>query len=285
MSAPAGIFDTFTKLIKITSRDNQKNVLFYLTSSISELKLRLEEIRRRLKERDDELLTNAVKALNYNDRDRASIYASEIIEVRRLIKIINVALLAIERLLERLKTMDIVSDMKKPMSLALGILSELKHMFTNTMPELATAVDAIVSNVNTLVTSTQTPETDVNIIVKTKEVEEIIKEAEMKAEENMRSSLQPLPIQLKNIIDVVSSNVTSQLRKEEAFISNRSSATLSIPTSYVKLNNIDMTIYQIILKNNGIIDINECAKILGIPRDEVLRSLKRLEQMGWIKIA
>ncbi|MEM2512478.1 MAG: hypothetical protein QXX61_05025, partial [Ignisphaera sp.] len=134
MSVPAGIFDSFTRLMRITSKDTQKNVFVYLISSINELRTKLEEIRRRLKERDEELLTNAVKALSYNDRDRAAIYAAEIVEVRKLVKVVNVSLLATERLLERLKTMDIVSDMKKPLGLAIGILSELKQMFSNSMP-------------------------------------------------------------------------------------------------------------------------------------------------------
>ncbi len=61
MSIPAGIFDSFARLIRITSRDSHKNALIYLISSINELRTRLEEIKRRLKERDEELLANAVK--------------------------------------------------------------------------------------------------------------------------------------------------------------------------------------------------------------------------------
>lgn len=284
MSIPAGIFDSFARLIRITSRDTHKNVLVYLTSSINELRTRLEEIKKRLKERDEELLANAVKALSYNDRDRASIYAAEIVEVRKLVKAVNIALLATERLLERLKTMDIVSDMRKPLSLAIGILTELKHMFSNTMPELASAVDSIVSNVNTLVSSTQAPEASVSVAVNTKEIEEIIKEAEVKAEENMKLSLQPIPTQLKTMIETINQNVSKYIQQEELFIGNRSTVTLSTPTTYTKLSNLDLAIYQLIVRSNGILDINECVKKLGVSRDEVLNSLKRLEQAGLIKI-
>lgn len=284
MAVPAGIFDSFIKLIKITSRDNREKALIYLISSISELKARLEEIRRRLKERDDELLANAVKALNYNDRERAAIYASEIVEVRKLVKTVNISLLAIERLLERLKTMDIVNDIKKPISLALGILNEIKQRVSGTMPELASAVDTIVSNVNTLVMETQSPEPSVNISIKTKEVEEIIKEAESKAEENMRSSLQPLPMQLKSMIDMINSDVIRHIQKEEIFTDSKSSVPLAVPTSYIKLSDIDVMVYHYIVRSSGVLDLNECAKRLGLSKEEVLQSLKRLEQIGWIRI-
>lgn len=287
MSVPAGIFDSLVKLTKIVSKNNHKNAFVYLISSIGELKTRLEEIRRRLKERDDELLTNAVKALNYDDRERASIYAAEIVEVRKLVKIVNIALLAIERLLERLRTMDIVNDMKMPMSLALGILNEIRQMFATTMPELASAVDTIVSNVNTLVSSTQTPESSVNIVTKTREVEEIIKEAEIRAEENMKTSLQSLPVQLKSMIDTVNNDVAKHIQniqREEVFANNRSFIAATVPTSYMKLSNLDVALYQAIMKSAGVIDINEYAKRFGVSKEEILNSLKRLEQLGWVKI-
>jgi division protein CdvB (Snf7/Vps24/ESCRT-III family) len=284
MSIPAGIFDSFARLIRITSRDSHKNALIYLISSINELRTRLEEIKRRLKERDEELLANAVKALSYSDRDRASIYAAEIAEVRKLMKVVNVALLATERLLERLKTMDIVSDMRKPLSLAIGILTELRQRFSNTMPELALAVETIVSNVNTLASSTQAPETSVNIAVNSKEIEEIIKEAEVKAEENMKLSLQPIPTQLRSIIETINQNVARYIDQEDKFISSRSTVSLSTPTSYMKLSNLDIAIYQHIIKNNGVLDINECMKKFGVTREDIMNSLRRLEQAGLIRI-
>ncbi|MEM0006604.1 MAG: hypothetical protein QW406_07080, partial [Ignisphaera sp.] len=126
MSTSAGIFDSFVKILNITSRrDPQKSALIYIVTSLNDLKIKLEEIKKRLKDRDDELLTNAVKSLSSNDRERATIYAAEIAEVRRLMKYIHIALLAIERLLERMKTMNIINDIRV-LSTTMGILNELK---------------------------------------------------------------------------------------------------------------------------------------------------------------
>uniref|UniRef100_A0A7C2Z172 Uncharacterized protein n=1 Tax=Ignisphaera aggregans TaxID=334771 RepID=A0A7C2Z172_9CREN len=284
MSVPAGVFDSFIKLIRISSRDTQKSALVYLISSITELRTRLDEIHRRLKVRDEELLANAVKALSHNDRERASIYAAEIVEVRKLMKVVNVAVLATDRLLERLKTMDIVSDMNKQMSLVRGLLGELKHMFAGAMPELASTVDTILNNVNTLVAETQAPQPSGNVMVVNKEVEEIMKEAEMKAEENMRVSLQSIPSQLKAMIESLSTDVVKLIQKEEAFLNNRSMVATASPTAFTKLSAMDVIVYQFILRNNGVLDINACSRALGVSRDEVIQSLKRLEQVGLIKI-
>ncbi len=297
MSTPAGVFDSFIKLIGITSkRDPQKGTIIYITTSLTDLKMKLEEIRRRLKDRDNELLTNAVKALSSGDRDRASIYASEIAEVRKLIKIVHIALLAIERLLERSKTMNIVNDLRA-LGTTLGILNELKTMFANTMPELASTLDTIVSNVNMLISTTKSPEISVNVVTKTKEVEEILREVEKQAEEKMRNTLTPIPIQLEDMINIAQK---TSLENTTSFINKRSLVETAIPTSYSPhairtvtytspIHDIDsgleIQIYNYIVNSKGVINIRECANRFGISDKDVLMILKRLEQKGLIRIS
>lgn len=290
MAIPAGIIDHFTKILSISSRrDPQKGALVYIVSSLNELKLKLEEIKKRLKDRDDELLTNAVKALNMNDRERASIYAAEIAEVRRLMKFVQIALLAIERLLERMKTMNIVNDVRV-LSTTLGVLNELKTMFSNTMPELASTLDTIVTNVNAIVAQTQTPEFNVSVTTRTKEVEEILKEIEKQAEEKMRSTLAPIPVQLENVINQMAGQ---EIIKHSELIERGSTATAMVATSFtyqrqVPVHGIDSgieyQIYNYIVSHRGMIRIDECARIFGISKDDVIAILKRLEQKGLIKV-
>ncbi|MEM0026749.1 MAG: hypothetical protein QXT53_02970 [Ignisphaera sp.] len=290
MAMPAGILDHFTKLLSISSRrDPQKGALVYIVSSLNDLKIKLEEIKKRLKDRDDELLTNAVKALNINDRDRASIYAAEIAEVRRLMKFVQIALLAIERLLERMKTMNIVNDVRV-LSTTLGVLNELKSMFSNTMPELASTLDTIVTNVNAIVAQTQTPEFNVSVVTKTKEVEEIFKEIERQAEEKMKNTLAPIPVQLENVINQMANQ---DIIKQSELIERGSMAVATVPTSFVYQkqvishgidSGIEYQIYNYIISHRGMIRVDECARIFGISKDDVIAILKRLEQKGLIRI-
>ncbi|MEM4502504.1 MAG: helix-turn-helix domain-containing protein, partial [Ignisphaera sp.] len=75
--------------------------------------------------------------------------------------------------------------------------------------------------------------------------------------------------------------------REEKFIIDRSSIPTAIPTSYYNHNagnNLEMRIYHYILNKNGALDINECVKIFGITKDEVIKILKRLEEKGLIRI-
>ena len=289
--APAGILEHFVKIISLSSRkDPQKGALIYIVSSLSDLKLKLEEIRKRLKERDDELLSNAVKALNVNDRERAAIYASEIAEVRRLIRYIQIALLAVERLLERMKTMNIVNDVRV-LTTTIGVLNQLKTMFANTMPELAATLDTIVTNVNAIVAQTQTPELSVNVATVSKDVEDILKEIERQADEKIRHSLQPIPVQLEN---VMSQQVARDVLEHGKVVESMTSVGITIPTSYTKAHKsslalfdsgIEYEIYNYIIANRGLVKVDECASIFGLSKEDVVTILRRLEQKGLIKIA
>lgn len=294
MSTSAGIFDSFVKILNITSRrDPQKSALIYIVTSLNDLKIKLEEIKKRLKDRDDELLTNAVKSLSSNDRERATIYAAEIAEVRRLMKYIHIALLAIERLLERMKTMNIINDIRV-LSTTMGILNELKSMFINTMPELAMTLDNIVSNVNSLITSTRAPDVSITVASKTKEVEDILKEVEAQAEEKLKASLPPIPVQLE---DMVNNKLATPLSISASYIDTRSSVGTATPTSFTPQkfivlqsqskyvdSGLELQVYNYIINNKGIIRIEECAERFGVAREVVIAILKRLEQKGLIKL-
>lgn len=294
MSTSAGIFDSFVKILNITSRrDPQKSALIYIVTSLNDLKIKLEEIKKRLKDRDDELLTNAVKSLSSNDRERATIYAAEIAEVRRLMKYIHIALLAIERLLERMKTMNIINDIRV-LSTTMGILNELKSMFINTMPELAMTLDNIVSNVNSLITTTRAPDVSITVASKTKEVEDILKEVEAQAEEKLKASLPPIPVQLE---DMVNNKLAAPLSISASYIDTRSSVGTATPTSFTPQkfivlqpqskyvdSGLELQVYNYIINNKGIIRIEECAERFGVAREVVIAILKRLEQKGLIKL-
>ncbi len=287
-TAPAGIFDPLARIIRIAVPSKDKRALIYIHTALNDLKLKLEEIYRRLKERDSELLTNAVKALSGNDRERAAIYAAEIAEVRKLMKLVQVALLAVERLLERLKTMHIVNDMKV-LQTTIGVLNQLKQMFASTMPELASSLDTIVTNVNAIVAETQTPEVSANVAVVTKEVQEILKEVELQAEEKIRQNLSPIPVQLE---DLVEKQRPQSIATAQSIIDNLTKVP-AMPTAYTPRvqylqrffdNDIEMQVYQQIVNNHGVLNVRECAIKLGVPEEEVRAILRRLESKGLIKV-
>ena len=93
--------------------------------SITTLKIqqnKLEQASFRLKERDRILFETCMGALKKNNREKAAMCATELAEVRKLVKFLYNVQLAIERVILRLETIkelgDIVSDLKPALRLA-----------------------------------------------------------------------------------------------------------------------------------------------------------------------
>ena len=102
------------------------------TKSISTLRIqqsKLDQASYRLKERDRILFESCMGALKKNNKEKANICATELAEVRRLIKFLYSVQLAIERVILRLETIrelsDIVVDLRPALKMLQNVSSEL----------------------------------------------------------------------------------------------------------------------------------------------------------------
>ncbi len=101
---------------------------------------KLEQASFRLKERDRILFENCMGALKKNNREKAAICATELAEVRKLVKFLYNVQLAIERVVLRLETIkelgDIVADLKPALRLLSGVSQELFQVLPDVSSEL-----------------------------------------------------------------------------------------------------------------------------------------------------
>src|SRR4030066_1332739 len=108
---------------------------------------KLEQASYRLKERDRLLFESCMGALKRNNKQRASMCANEIAEVRKLIKFLYSVQLAIERVVLRLETIkelsDIVVDLKPSLKLLQDVSSDLFQVLPDVSTELNNVNDAI----------------------------------------------------------------------------------------------------------------------------------------------
>ena len=113
------------------------------TKSIYTLKIqqnKLEQASFRLKERDRILFETCMGALKKNNKEKAAMCATEIAEVRKLVKFLYNVQLAIERVVLRLETIkelgDIVADLKPALKLLQGVSQELFQVLPDVSSEL-----------------------------------------------------------------------------------------------------------------------------------------------------
>ncbi len=297
MSADAGILDSFARILGIVSRKDRSTPLIYTIQSLQELKSRLESIHKRLMQRYEELLLKAIQSRERNDFDKVRLYASEVMNVKRLMKVVSVADLAIERVIERLKTIDIVRDIRGLASIV-GLLNELKMKMINEMPEIASLIDNIVNNVNAFIATSQAQEVNVSPIERTKEIEEALKEIEAEAEKRMREKMR-VALESKRISLDKADEVEKLIEEEGSDLIKAAyepipraidllrapRAIEAVPTFYkAKRFDLERAVLDYIVSHGGLLNIEDCARSLGVTKAEVIAALKNLERKGLVKL-
>lgn len=104
---------------------------------------KLEQAVFRLMERDKKLSETCVNALRNDDKDKATVWATEIVEVRKLIKSLRHAELAIERIITRLETLKELSDVVSDLKSALKVLRSVSKELFEVLPEISSELSKI----------------------------------------------------------------------------------------------------------------------------------------------
>ncbi|MFP3233430.1 MAG: cell division protein CdvB [Sulfolobaceae archaeon] len=256
----------FDKLSSIFNNDKKRKV--QLGKMITEISLklkeqqdRLDEAIRRLKERDKELFEKVVRAQIEGDVARATIYAQEISDIRKMIKIIYTAYLAIEKVRLKLDTVQELQGVSLVLFPVMKILGELKDQIKGVAPEVALALDSITSSVNSIAIETGAiSERTVVPAMVDEQAKQILDEAQKMAEVKVREILPELP------------HPPTELPKPRAqAIQIKRQLTEDILLDYIR-------------STGGFLDLEYISKNYGVDKVEVLNLLKRLEQKGLIAL-
>lgn len=85
---------------------------------------------------------------------KATIYAQEISDIRKMIKIIYTAFLAIEKVRIKLDTVQELQGVSLVLLPVMKVLGQLKDQIRGIAPEVAIALDSITSSVNSIAVET-----------------------------------------------------------------------------------------------------------------------------------
>lgn len=136
-----------------------------------------------------------MSALKKNNKDKANMCATEIAEVRKLVKFLYNVQLAIERVVLRLETIkelgDIVADLKPALRLLQGVSQELFQVLPDVSNELNNVNSAIQDTLHA--TKITTDENLVPVGKKTEAGEEILKEVSCFMEQKLSETLPEPP--------------------------------------------------------------------------------------------
>jgi len=167
------------------------NAILYRLQFQSE---RLKQTANRLQARDKELFDKCVAAYLSKDVDRASIYANECAEVRRMAKVLLRSQLALEQVVLRLQTVEDLGEAALQMALVARVVRDVKSSIAGVMPEVAFNLSQIDESLNSLMVETgEATGISVTSITPSEEAQKILSEASLLAEQQMKEKFPELP--------------------------------------------------------------------------------------------
>jgi hypothetical protein len=241
-------------------------------------------------------------AIKRNNREKAAICATELAEVRKIVKFLYNVQLAIERVVLRLETIkelgDIVADLKPALRLLQGVSQELFQILPDVSSELNNVNSTIQETLHA--TKISADEDIIPVGKKTEGGEEILKEVtcfmQQKLNENLPEPPQSEPVKEKTPIkELVALTATSsqmighKTTEETGF--DPSNTVFSYKKSEIKEFSLKVqkpcledVLLEYVRKTNGEIDLGRCSNELQTSNEEIERALESLGTKGRIKI-
>ena len=241
-------------------------------------------------------------ALKKNNKDKAAMCATEIAEVRKLVKFLYNVQLAIERVVLRLETIkelgDIVADLKPALRLLQGVSQELFQVLPDVSSELSTVNQTIQDTLHA--TKLTADENIVGVGKKTEAGEEILKEVSCFIEQKIAETLPEPPVTaplkektpIKELVALTatSSQMFSKTTTEESGFDPEKTL-FSYKKSEIKEFSLKVekpcledVLLEYVRKTNGEIDLGRCSNELKTSNAEIERALENLGTKGKIKI-
>jgi division protein CdvB (Snf7/Vps24/ESCRT-III family) len=178
-----------------------------LNSAIKRVELqirRLEKATNRFSERDKSLFARTVKAYSQRDIVRANVFANELAEMRKTEKMVMHAMLALEQVVLRLRTVSELGDVVSALAPTVGVLRGVRTGMAGVLPEAEMELGQIGNLLNEIIIDTgQSTGLNVNFEAANEDAQNILKEAATIAEQKIKEALPEIPADVPTVREKV----------------------------------------------------------------------------------
>ncbi len=148
----------------------------------------------KLKERDAIIFNKVVASLQKHDTEHANVYANELAEIRKMLKMVTSSKLALEQIVLRLNTVTELGDIVVTLAPAMAVIRNVKSGIISVLPEAEREINEISSLLSSiLVDAGQVSGTTLNFEAANEDAEKILAEASAVAEQRMKERFPELP--------------------------------------------------------------------------------------------
>ncbi len=266
----------------------------------------LEEVARKMQRRYNELYTQALRAVTEKNMARATIYANEMVEIKKIYRRLRIALTFIEQLKLRVGTLSELDKLRPSLIEFQRLLDLLKPQIAPIVPNVAVSLERVMAEINSITGATSAPEPLMEHSVKpdSKEASELLKKIIADADRSVDETLPQMLPELAKLVtvdlneDLVSLPpdiyaVRANQQKiggdakhsvDTAGQANRVGGVGNAARRIRTPEELDKALLEYIISRGGFLDIEDFMRLYGCSREEVMASLDRLVKSNKVSV-
>jgi division protein CdvB (Snf7/Vps24/ESCRT-III family) len=256
-----------------------------IASTIKEIELHrkeLENLRLKLEQRRKALFDTTVKAMMSKDQTKASVFADEWAELRKVGKVVYASELALTQVLLRLESISYVGDVMYHMSKAFKVVRRVNKTVQGLVPTLDQASSDINNTLNETMAQMGQVSPSISLNIRTESGEELVEQARRLAEERaeeMKHSFEVVPLKMQRGIEEAPPRIPlleGGGEEEETIL-----GTVYKPQPREES---EEQVLQYAAVHNGNVNIADASSVLKMPSDEVEQAMLTLMAQGKVRV-
>jgi division protein CdvB (Snf7/Vps24/ESCRT-III family) len=260
------------------------------TGELGKCYSRLELASSKLSKRSEDLFDACSFYMGKGNKARATIYANEIAEIRKVLSSVQQTQLSVERAILRLDTLKLVSPTLESLEGAFSDVKNALGLVTNVMPSMTPEISLLTGVVDEILAGTQfTLDEYSPVVVADESAETIMKEAADMAEQELKARIPEPPAQaevpkaalaVRPLVALAVDGTELVVNRNSAVIQGDDSSDTFDVSSFL----LEELVMDYVERNNGEMNVSRCSQELNLPSGKVLEVLEVLDRKGKIMI-
>jgi len=258
-----------------------------IASTIKEIELHrreLENLRGKLELRRKTLFDTTVRAMAAKDRSKATVYANEWAELRKVGKVVYASELALTQVVLRLESIVDVGDVMLHMSKAFQVLRKVNKTVQGLVPSL----DQASSDINSALTETMSGmgqvSPTISLDIRTESGEELVEQARRLAEQRAEEMKQSLATSRFKLPEEEVQGFDFRIPILETGEDDEEASVLGTLYQPAPEEDVEEQVLKYANIHSGSVDVTDASNVLKMPSDDVEQAMLKLIAVGKVRM-
>lgn len=239
----------------------------------------------RLESRRQSLFEQVVRAIERRDDNRASVYAVELSEVKKVLRVVRVSELALTQIIVRIESIRDVGDVFANMNEAFKIMKNISKSVSGVVPALENATDEVNTTLSETLVNLGNLSPSISLDIQNEGGEELFEKAKLFAEEKAMELRDGFP---QSLLSASGDSILDKAQKVALLATGEPSEESEFQPTVIskpkEKSNAEESVFNYINTKNGCLNVIEAAIALNLPADEVEKAVFKMVSNGKLKL-